>query len=201
MHDNQDASLPAPAIFLDRDGTLNVDTHYLIRFEDFQVIPGVEEALKIMQDQGYQLFVVSNQSGVARGYFTIEQVMELNWRIKDYFADRGIRITDMVICPHLPEGKVAKFSKKCSCRKPLPGMILGLLERYPIDKKGSYMVGDRRLDVISGQAAGLQGVRVGPRLSTDSIDTTDDFREFATLLDFARSLGPVKSGAANPNAI
>ncbi len=201
MQDSKNAKKPVPAIFLDRDGTLNVDTQYLIRFEDFKVIPGVEEALKDLQNKGYQLFVVSNQSGVARGYFTLDQVMELNWRIKDYFANQGIHFADMVICPHLPEGKVAKFSKNCSCRKPLPGMILELLERYPIDVKGSYMVGDRLIDVISGQAAGLQGVRIGTRLSTDSIDTTDDFREFATLLDFARSLGPVKSGVANPNAI
>lgn len=201
------------AIFLDRDGTLNRDTHYLIHFRDFELMPGVVEALKLMQDLGYALFVVSNQSGVARGYFHLNQVMELNWRIRDFFADQGIKFTDMVICPHHPEGKVFPYNRACECRKPHPGMLIGLAKRYHLDMRASYMVGDRLLDAQAGQAAGAEGILVGPEWGsthtsqaknvtpvTPAIDLTTGFREFASLLAFAQSLSPVNSPAANQAA-
>ena len=87
----------SPAIILDRDGTLHRDTHYLIRFEDFEVLPGVEEALKILLEKGYRLFAATNQSGVARGMFPLEKVLELNTKIRGYFLEKGINIEDIAI--------------------------------------------------------------------------------------------------------
>jgi D-glycero-D-manno-heptose 1,7-bisphosphate phosphatase len=188
------------AVFLDRDGTLNRNTHYLIDFKDFEVLPGVLESLTILQDLGYQLFVVSNQSGVARGYFTLDAVMLLNIKIRDFFAENGITISDMVICPHHPEGKVADFSTHCFCRKPKPGMISWLAKRYHLDVKQSYMAGDRRIDAQAGMASGATGVLIGADSSESSIDMPPEFREFPTLLAFAESLRTESIGIAPPKA-
>jgi D-glycero-D-manno-heptose 1,7-bisphosphate phosphatase len=194
------------AIFLDRDGTLNRDTHYLIHFRDFELLPDVLPALKIMQGLGYALFVVSNQSGVARGYFHLNQVMELNWRIRDFFASEGINFKDMVICPHHPEGKVSPYNRPCHCRKPKPGMIQAMVKRYHLNMSGSYMVGDRLLDAQAGQAAGVEGILIGTRNAenvtpvTSRIDIRPEFREFASLLAFAQSLSPADSQASHQAA-
>src|SRR4051812_31078200 len=120
----------SPAVILDRDGTLHRDTGYLIRFDDFEPLPGVEEALRILQDAGFRLFVASNQSGVARGFFSLEDVVELNAKIQAYFRQKGINIEEFVICPHHPEGKMAFYAIDCDCRKPKPGMLRDLARRH-----------------------------------------------------------------------
>src|SRR5258708_39942635 len=94
------------AVFLDRDGTLNKNTHYLIDFEDFELMPGVATALRLLQDLDYRLFVVSNQSGVARGIFPFEAVEELHGKITRHLAGLGIHLEEIAFCPHHPEGKV-----------------------------------------------------------------------------------------------
>lgn len=191
MHDLATATPLKPAIFLDRDGTINVNTEYLIDFRDFQVLPHVEDGLLKMQTLGYTLFVVSNQSGVARGFFDLNAVMELNWRIRDYFAGKGIILTDMMVCPHYPGHAASRFSGECNCRKPKPGMILNLVKRYHIDVKTSFMVGDRIIDAQAGQAAGVTGVIIGSKTPAEPIDITGDFREFPNLMEFALSLASV----------
>jgi D-glycero-D-manno-heptose 1,7-bisphosphate phosphatase len=197
--------LRSKAIFLDRDGTINEDTGYLNDFRDFKMLSGVELALKRFQDLGFQLFVVSNQSGVARGYFTLEQVMQLNLRIRDFFREKGIGFTDMAICPHHPEGSIPEYTRNCLCRKPLPGMIVDLIKRYHIDPMASYMVGDRDIDVQAGLAAGVKGILIGKKpdysfLDTKTQSTHTHSTEFASLLDFAQSLGRVAGDQAIPNA-
>lgn len=189
--------LPQPnpirkAIFLDRDGTINVNTHYLIRFEDFELIPGVEQALRIFQDLGYHLFVVSNQSGVARGYFTQGAVEELHRKIGSHLAGMGIAIDGFAFCPHHPEGTVPEYTRSCDCRKPAPGMLLTLAGRHGVDLSRSYMVGDHDWDAQAGLNAGSHGIWLRPDAATGSdlcqVDNPPKIKEFASLLDFAESL-------------
>jgi D-glycero-D-manno-heptose 1,7-bisphosphate phosphatase len=183
------------AVFLDRDGTLNKDTSYLIDFEHFELLPGVENALHIFQDLGYRLFVVSNQSGVARGYFTFEQVEALHKRITEYLGSKGIVIEEIAFCPHHVEGKVAEFTLECDCRKPMPGMLLRLQNKYDLDLKQSYMVGDKRSDAETGVKAGATGVWLTGAAGAGDVnqgglrlDNADNIKEFVSLIDFAENL-------------
>jgi D-glycero-D-manno-heptose 1,7-bisphosphate phosphatase len=180
------------AVFIDRDGTLNRNTHYLIDFEDFELLPGVEEALRILQELDYRLFVVSNQSGVARGYFTFAAVEELHRKITAYLEERGIRIEEMAFCPHHPEGSVEAYSKACDCRKPMPGMLRSLAAKYDLDLRESIMVGDNEIDALAGVNAGTRGIWLRPQPSLPGaggqVDNPPKIKEFASLLDFAESL-------------
>ncbi len=180
-----------PAIFLDRDGTLHRDVGYLIDFAHFEPLPGVLEALRILQEKGYRLFVTSNQSGIARGYFTLDQVLALNDRIRRYFAEEGVDIEEFVICPHHPEGKVESFRASCQCRKPEPGMILYLQKKYNLDLNRSYAVGDKESDALAGLRAGARGVWLR-QASVPTVDTVTEYLEFQSLLDFARDTGRVR---------
>jgi D-glycero-D-manno-heptose 1,7-bisphosphate phosphatase len=178
----------SPAIFLDRDGTLCRDAVYMIRFEDFEPLPGVEEALRMLQDSGYRLFVVTNQSGVARGMFSLDAVTALNAKIQRYFLEKGIKIEDFAVCPHHPEGTVAAYAGDCECRKPKPGMILDLARKYDLDLARSYMVGDMLRDVQAGLAAGTKAVLIPPAGKPSGLDNDARLKEFKGLLDFARSV-------------
>jgi D-glycero-D-manno-heptose 1,7-bisphosphate phosphatase len=180
------------AVFLDRDGTVNRNTHYLIDFADFELLPGVEDALRILQDSGYRLFGVSNQSGVARGYFTYGAVEELNRKIIAHLAGRGIRLEEIAFCPHHPEGSVTEYAKACACRKPAPGMLRDLARKYGLDLPHSFMVGDSESDALAGINAGAHGVWIRPGTPAarpaGEVDNPRKIKEFASLLDFAENL-------------
>ena len=180
------------AIFLDRDGTLNVDKEYMVKFEDFELIPGVIPSLRIFQDLGYRLFVVSNQSGIARQYFTREDVEKLQRESDVLFRSHGIVFDDMIFCPHHPDGKDPRYQGDCECRKPKPGMILELAKKHGIDLSRSYMVGDKRLDAEAGVKAGATGVWLripgGRYAEPGQVDKAENIKEFLSLLDFAEFL-------------
>jgi D-glycero-D-manno-heptose 1,7-bisphosphate phosphatase len=180
------------AIFLDRDGTLNRDLGYLCDFEKFEVLPGVVDALRILRDLGYRLFVVSNQSGVARRYFTGEAVEDFNRRTLEWFRSQGVEIVEAIYCPHHVEGIDPRFSKECDCRKPMPGMILELARKHSIDLASSYMIGDKRIDAETGVNAGAAGVWLrhpdGLYSEPGRVDNAGNIKEFLSLLDFAEYL-------------
>jgi D-glycero-D-manno-heptose 1,7-bisphosphate phosphatase len=192
----------SPAVFLDRDGTLHRDAVYMIRFEDFEPLPGVEEALRLLQAAGYRLFGVTNQSGVARGYFPLAEVHALNDRIRGYFRAHGAEIEEIAVCPHLPGAPVAEYDRDCDCRKPRPGMLLDLARRHNLDLSRSYMVGDMPRDVLAGLAAGTKAVLIPGDSPAPELDSTGFLKEFSTLLEFAKSVAgaPQKGarGAAEP---
>lgn len=146
------------AIFLDRDGTINVEKNYLHCIEDFEFIPGVIEALKIFQDLGYCLIIVTNQSGIARGYYTEEDFEHLTlWMVKQ-LEKQGIIITAVYYCPHHPRGSVKEFIQECDCRKPKTGMFQKAAREHAISLKDSYAVGDKIRDCsicIEGQCKGF----------------------------------------------
>ena len=190
MPDNTTTS--RKAVFLDRDGTLNKNTHYLIDFGDFELLPGALEGLLLLQNMGYRLFVVSNQSGVARGYFSYQAVEELHGKIQEHMAGLGIHLEELAFCPHHPEGKVEAYARVCDCRKPKPGMIHKLAAKYDVDIAESIMVGDNLSDAMAGINAGVNAVWLKPEPGADEaggrVDNPPNIKEFVSLLDFAESL-------------
>ena len=138
--------MPNKAIFFDRDGTLNVDVHYLHDPADFVWIKGAIAAIRWANEHGYLAIVVTNQSGIARGYY-------------DEDAVHGAHIDAFYHCPHHTEGSVPAYAKQCDCRKPAPGMLLRAIAEHEIDPAVSFLFGDAASDVIAAEAAGVRGVR------------------------------------------
>ena len=178
----------SPAIILDRDGTLCRDVVYMSRFDQFEPLPGVDAALRLLQDAGYRLFVATNQSGVARGLFSLETVHTLNTQIWEYFIEKGVNIEDFAVCPHHPQGTVPAYTLDCPCRKPKPGMLLDLAAKHGLDLARSYMVGDMPRDALAGLAAGAEGVLIPPKDGGSGLDNNARLKEFNSLLDFARGV-------------
>ncbi len=149
-----------PAAFLDRDGTLIEEVNYLARPEQVAVLPGVRDALGALRDAGWALVLVTNQAGVARGYFEESAVIAANARLE---ALLGLRFDGVYWCPHHPDGVVPSLARACACRKPAPGMIRRAIDELDLRVDGSFVVGDKRSDLEAGRALGLPGwlVRTG----------------------------------------
>ena len=138
------------AAFLDRDGVINIDHAYVNRVEDFEFKDGIFELFETLQDMGFVLFVVTNQSGIARGYYSLEDFLNLSEYMLSELEKRGVKIKEIAYCPHHPD-----ITGECECRKPKPGMILDLASRYGIDLKSSILIGDKQSDIDAGKNAGL----------------------------------------------
>ncbi len=149
-----------PAVFLDRDGTINVEKDYLHRVEDFIFIPGAPEAIRRLNDAGYLVIVATNQSGVARGYFGLAEVEALHAHLVKELARWGARIDAFYACPHHPGEGVGGLKVDCDCRKGRPGMLLQAAEQHRIDLTRSYMIGDKTSDIAAGEAAGCRSILV-----------------------------------------
>ena len=143
--------------FFDRDGVLNKDVHYLYRPEDVQWVPGAKEAVAELTRQGYAVIIVTNQSGVARGYYTEADVQALHAWMKREFAAAGGKITDIYYCPYLAGAAVPAYDKDSDWRKPAPGMVLQAAQDHHIDLSRSFLVGDKESDLACAAAAGVQG--------------------------------------------
>jgi D-glycero-D-manno-heptose 1,7-bisphosphate phosphatase len=153
---------PRAAVFLDRDGTLNHDTGYLHRIADFRWLPGAVNAIRALNDSGYYVFVVTNQSGVARGLFDETTVRDLHDWMNDELRAAGARIDDIRYCPHHPQASIDAYRTACSCRKPAPGMLLDLMKAWPVIREASIMIGDKESDAAAGAAAGVSSAIVTP---------------------------------------
>ena len=149
------ATTPRPAAFLDRDGTLNVDVDYGHRPDQITWIDGAVDALRRLNQAGWWVFVVTNQSGVARGLFDEATVDRLHdWMAAD-LARRGARIDAFYSCPHHATKGIGRYRIDCDCRKPSPGLLLRAMAEHPVDAACSFMLGDRMRDVEAGRAAGV----------------------------------------------
>ncbi|SFC70708.1 D-glycero-beta-D-manno-heptose 1,7-bisphosphate 7-phosphatase [Pragia fontium] len=160
-----------PAIFLDRDGTLNVDHGYVHEIDQFQFIDGVIEACLELKKMGFALVVVTNQSGIARGKFTEEQFITLTEWMDWSLADRDIDLDGIYYCPHHPDGEEGEFRQTCDCRKPKPGMLISAQKELNIDMAASYMVGDKADDMQAAINAGVGHkvlVRTGKAITPES---------------------------------
>lgn len=144
-----------PAVFLDRDGVINVDHGYVHDEHDFEFIEGVFEATRQLQKMGYLLVLVTNQSGIARGMFSEDRFLNLTQWMDWNFEDNGVAFDGIYYCPHHPEATVAEYKQNCDCRKPQPGMFISARDFLKIDMAKSVMVGDKAEDMMAAQAAGV----------------------------------------------
>jgi D-glycero-D-manno-heptose 1,7-bisphosphate phosphatase len=147
------------AVFLDRDGTINEEKEYLYRVEEFEFVPGAPEAIRLLNEAGFLVVVVTNQSGVARGYYTEDDVETLHRHIASELKRCHARVDAWLYCPHHPDGK-GSYALPCRCRKPLPGMLREAAQRFDIDLEASVMIGDKRADIEAALAAGCRPVLV-----------------------------------------
>ncbi|MDY6084337.1 MAG: HAD family hydrolase [Dialister sp.] len=145
-------------IFLDRDGVLNEDDGYVHSFAHLRWIPGSREAVGLLSKQGKLLFVVTNQSGVARGFYTEQDVRTLHQAMNSEFQVYGGQIKEFFYCPHLPGAPIKRYDVLCNCRKPKPGMIQRAMAMYGICPEEAVLIGDSRRDMEAAKAAGIQGL-------------------------------------------
>lgn len=145
------------AVFLDRDGTINIDKHYLHRWEDFEYLEGAVEGLKLLSDMGYLLIIITNQSGIGRGYFEESDYKQLEKQLSDDLVNRGVNISEFYYCPHLPDALVEKYRIECDCRKPGLGLFHKAVKKYDIDLSKSYAIGDRVRDLNICKENGAKG--------------------------------------------
>jgi D-glycero-D-manno-heptose 1,7-bisphosphate phosphatase len=138
------------ALFLDRDGTINIEKNYLYKIEDFEFQPGIFELIRKYQKDGFLIFIITNQSGIARGYYSDKDFHKLNNWMLDSFNTNGITITKVYYCPHHPQ-----ITGDCNCRKPLTGMIDEAIKQYNISAVKSVLIGDKKRDILAGQNAGI----------------------------------------------
>ncbi|MBR2591177.1 MAG: D-glycero-beta-D-manno-heptose 1,7-bisphosphate 7-phosphatase, partial [Clostridia bacterium] len=177
---------PKKAVFLDRDGTLNVYKGYIADSNEIELLPGVAEAVSIFHRLGYLVIVVTNQPVIARGECTPEQLDAIHHTLEYYLAREGSYLDAIYYCPHHPEsgfaGERKEYKIECDCRKPKPGMILKAQQDFNIDLQRSYMAGDSQTDIGAALAAGCKPVLIGNPSADESV------KSFDALLEFARSL-------------
>ncbi len=144
------------AVFLDRDGVLNQELgDYVCRFEDFRILEHNFPALKELQDRGYVLIVITNQGGLAKGWYSVDTLSQMHQHLKHTYAEQGIKLSEIYYCNHHPE-----YNGKCLCRKPGSLMLEKAIARFNIDAAASYFIGDRERDVLAGEAAGVKGILI-----------------------------------------
>ena len=177
------------AIFLDRDGTINVEKDYIYKSEDLVFEEGAIEALKTFKNLGYILIVVSNQSGIARGYFTEEDLNIFNNNMNEILKKNGVEITEFYCCPHHPDG-IGEYKKVCECRKPNNKMIEDAIKKYNINREKSYMIGDKTSDIGAGLKSNLKTVLVKTGYGLKDMEKVDKNETliYENLKDFSEIL-------------
>lgn len=158
------------AVFLDRDGTINLDTSYISSAADFVFLPNAKEGLKLLQESGFLLFIVTNQSGLARGYFTLEDLEEIHAKLIKEVGEIGVKFEGIFFCPHHPD-------ENCDCRKPSPAGVLKFAREYDIDLGKSYFIGDKVIDVETGAKAGCRTVLLATPEGAAALKNEDGWRE------------------------
>jgi D-glycero-D-manno-heptose 1,7-bisphosphate phosphatase len=176
------------ALFLDRDGVINKDLGHVHRVEDFVFSDGIFDVIQEFTSKNFAILVVTNQAGIAKGFYTEENFADLTrWMIEE-FKSKNVEILDVLYCPHHPKGKVPELSIDCSCRKPLPGLFQVALKQHGISPKESVMIGDRESDMEAAAKAGL-GTRI--LLSgQDSVHATHRFLDLMGLSDYLKENNP-----------
>lgn len=165
-----EVGMKKPAVFIDRDGTINEQMGYINHMSRFVIFPGVVEAVKLLNAHDFWAIVLTNQGGVARGYYPIDLMHEIHDFLTRSLNNIGAIIDGIFYCPHHPAGIVPEYSKECDCRKPKTGLVHQALEAFDIDMSKSYMVGDRYVDIELASRLGIEGVLVKTGYGLGEID-------------------------------
>ncbi|MDZ4164700.1 MAG: D-glycero-beta-D-manno-heptose 1,7-bisphosphate 7-phosphatase [Smithellaceae bacterium] len=163
-------TLRYPAVFLDRDGTINEEVGYLDRLDKLKLLPNAPQAIRLINQMGFKTIVVTNQSGVARGLYEETLVDEVHRRINETLKDTGAVIDGFYYCPHHPEEGRLPYRKVCSCRKPAAGMLFRAAREFNVDLGKSYMIGDTARDMEAAAAVGVKGILVKTGYGLDNLD-------------------------------
>ncbi|HEX7572346.1 MAG TPA: HAD family hydrolase [Bacteroidota bacterium] len=158
-----------PAVFFDRDGTLNEEVEFLSAPEQVRLIPGAGHAVRAVNENGFLAIVISNQSGIARGLFTEADLIPIHAKFQQELGASGARIDRIYYCPHHPTAGIPPYRVDCDCRKPRPGMLHRAEKEMGVDLSRSYVIGDRIVDVLAGRNAGAKGILVLTGYGTNSV--------------------------------
>jgi histidinol-phosphate phosphatase family protein len=188
------------AVFLDKDGTIIPDVPYNVNPDLITLVDGVIEGLQLLKTEGYLFVVISNQAGVARGYFEIDALKEVERKLNQLFNQHGIEIAKYYFCPHHPAGKIPEYSISCECRKPMPGMLIRAVDELQIDASNSWMIGDILNDVEAGNRAGCRTVLIENGNETEWVKGPLRTPSFAakTFIDAAKY---IKNNPYQPDSI
>ncbi len=145
------------AVFLDRDGTINIEKNYLYKINDFEFLPGAIDAMRLLQENDYLLIIITNQSGIAKGYYSEEDFQKLNEWMQQILERVGVHIRAVLFCPHHPNAEVEKYRVACKCRKPKLGLFEKAIERFDIDLDSSFAIGDKIRDCAICETTGCHG--------------------------------------------
>jgi len=186
------------AVFLDRDGTLIHERHFLSRPEDLLLIEGAASALRLLKDRGLALVVLSNQSGVARGRFDLETVRLVNAALERQLLESGIELDGIYLCPHHPEGSVDEFTRACDCRKPAPGLATQAAVELDLKLDGSWIVGDKLSDVHMAKRLPLRPILVRTGYGAESERELGENAQVAVVEDIVEAAAYIlrKEGAS-----
>ncbi len=143
------------AVFLDRDGTINYEKNYVHKIEDFELIPGTLEALRLLTDYKIKIYIITNQAGIARGYFTEEQFHDLTRHMLSCFDKNECKIEEVLYCPHHPDGIIPEYTQKCLCRKPGTKLIEEVIKKEKLNANEIALVGDKDSDIGAGFRLGI----------------------------------------------
>lgn len=183
----------SPAVFLDRDGTVNVEKHYLYKIEDFEFITGAPEAILRLNRAGYKVVIVTNQSGVARGYYDLDAVSILHNHLQKQLQEIGASIDGFYVCPHHPTAGRDEYGTICDCRKGKPGMLLSAARELDLDLSRSFVVGDKPSDIETGFAAGCTPCLVltgfGREAEPNVPETVKRFVDLPSAVDYIVAFG------------
>jgi rfaE bifunctional protein nucleotidyltransferase chain/domain len=172
------------AAFLDRDGVINKDNGYVHRWEDFEFLPGAIEAMLRLQNDGYLLVIVTNQSGLARGYYSENEYQSLTNSYRLHLSEQGVKVAGIFHCPHHPNGRVQSLALVCNCRKPKPGLLIQAANELGIDLPSSILIGDKPTDIEAARVAGVgRAYSVGADNIKSLIEASNADGHFVSLLD------------------
>jgi D-glycero-D-manno-heptose 1,7-bisphosphate phosphatase len=177
----------ARAVFLDRDGTICEEVGYLDSVERLCLIPGAAQGIKLLNERNFKVVVVTNQSGIARGYFSEARLQELHEELSRLLGKEGASLDAVYYCPHHPTEGKPPYLQVCGCRKPAPGLILKAAEELKIDLKNSFVVGDKMADIACGRESGVKGVLVLTGYGNGELASAADLRPSYVAPDLCRA--------------